>query len=66
MSTVEPGLPPLSPTREEFHALAGQGHLIPVFAKLAADLDIPLSAFLRLRPGPYANFLALMPVAAPA
>ncbi len=53
MSTVGPGLPPLSPTREEFHALAGRGNLVPVFAELAADLDTPLSAFLRLRPGPY-------------
>ena len=57
MSTVGPGLPPLSPTREEFHALAGQGHLIPAFAELAADLDTPLSA---------SHFLALTPVAAPA
>jgi anthranilate synthase component 1 len=57
MSTVGPGLPPLSPTREEFRALAAQGNLIPVFAELAADLDTPLSAFLRLRPGPYAFLL---------
>jgi len=57
MSTVGPGLPPLSPTREEFHALAGRGNLVPVFAELAADLDTPLSAFLRLRPGPYAFLL---------
>jgi hypothetical protein len=45
MSTVGPGLPPLSPTREEFQALAGQVNLIPVLAELAADLDAPLSAF---------------------
>ncbi len=57
MSTVGPGLPPLSPTREEFRALAGRGNLIPIFAELAADLDTPLSAFLRLRPGPYAFLL---------
>jgi anthranilate synthase component 1 len=57
MSTVGPGLPPLSPTREEFHALAAQGNLIPIFVELAADLDTPLSAFLRLRPGPYAFLL---------
>lgn len=57
MSTVGPGLPPLSPTREEFRSLAERGNLIPVFAELAADLDTPLSAFLRLRPGPYAFLL---------
>ena len=41
MSMVGPGLPPLSPTREEFHALAGRGNLIPVFAELPADPAIP-------------------------
>jgi len=28
-----------------------------VFAELPADLDTPLSAYLRLRPGPYAFLL---------
>jgi anthranilate synthase component 1 len=30
---------------------------VPVFAELPADLDTPLSAWLRLRPGPYAFLL---------
>ena len=51
------GIPPLSPTREEFRTLAGQGNLVPVFAELPADLDTPLSAYLRLRPGPYSFLL---------
>ncbi|MBI4608659.1 MAG: anthranilate synthase component I [Candidatus Rokubacteria bacterium] len=50
-------VPPLSPPREEFRALAQRGNLIPVFTELPADLDTPLSAFLRLRPGPYAFLL---------
>ena len=50
-------LPPLSPSREEFHRLAAGGNLVPVYAEVAADLDTPLSAFLRLRPGPYAFLL---------
>jgi anthranilate synthase component 1 len=50
-------VPPLSPAREEFRVLARQGNLVPVFAELPADLDTPLSAFLRLRPGPYAFLL---------
>jgi anthranilate synthase component I len=50
-------IPPLTPSREEFRALAQQGNLIPVSAELAADLDTPLSAFLRLRPGPHAFLL---------
>ncbi|HET7876908.1 MAG TPA: anthranilate synthase component I [Methylomirabilota bacterium] len=57
MPTVGPELPPLSPSREEFRVLAARGNLIPVYAELAADLDTPLSAFLRLRPGPYAFLL---------
>jgi len=38
---------------------------VPVFAELPADLDTPLSAYLRLRPGPHsfllesANFLGV-------
>lgn len=54
-----PGLsiPPLSPPREEFRVLAQRGNLVPVYAELPADLDTPLSAFLRLRPGPYAFLL---------
>ncbi|HUF93959.1 MAG TPA: anthranilate synthase component I [Candidatus Limnocylindria bacterium] len=33
------------------------GNLVPVFAELPADLDTPLSAYLRLRPGPYSFLL---------
>ncbi|MFQ5829103.1 MAG: anthranilate synthase component I [Candidatus Methylomirabilia bacterium] len=57
MKPASPLVPPLSPSREEFRALALQGNLVPVFAELPADLDTPLSAFLRLRPGPYAFLL---------
>src|SRR6202158_5970401 len=57
MTSVVHALPPLSPSRKEFHRLAAGGNLVPVFAELAADLDTPLSAFLRLRPGPYAFLL---------
>ena len=57
MRRAGPGIPPLSPSREEFRALATRGNLVPVYAELAADLDTPLSAFLRLRPGPFAFLL---------
>ncbi len=57
MTTVGRALPPLSPSREEFRRLAARGNLVPVYAEVAADLDTPLSAFLRLRPGPYAFLL---------
>src|SRR5215813_328422 len=57
MTTVGHAQPPLSPSREEFRRLAAGGNLVPVYAEVAADLDTPLSAFLRLRPGPYAFLL---------
>ena len=57
MTAAGHSLPPLSPSREEFRRLAADGNLVPVYAEVAADLDTPLSAFLRLRPGPYAFLL---------
>ncbi len=57
MKSASRHLPPLSPSREEFKTLAERGNLVPVYAELAADLDTPLSAFLRLRPGPHAFLL---------
>jgi anthranilate synthase component 1 len=57
MKSAAVRIPPLSPSREEFRGLAQRGNLVPVFAELPADLDTPLSAFLRLRPGPYAFLL---------
>ena len=41
-----------SPSRSEFRALAGQANLIPVRREILADLDTPVSTFLRVcRPG---------------
>jgi anthranilate synthase component 1 len=57
MTPPAPDIPPLRPSREEFSQLATRGNVVPVYAELAADLDTPLSAFLRLRPGPYAFLL---------
>src|SRR5260370_13283317 len=57
MTTVGHAPPPISPSREEFRRLAAGGNLVPVYAEVAADLDTPLSAFLRLRPGRHAFLL---------
>src|SRR5258706_3571063 len=38
-----------SPTFEEFQKLAGQGNLIPVTRRLAADIETPLSAYRKIR-----------------
>ena len=40
-----------SPSFEEFQALATQGNLIPVVREVLADLETPVSAFLKLRAG---------------
>jgi anthranilate synthase component 1 len=45
------------PDRQTFHALARQGNLIPVYREILADVDTPVSAFLKLRDCPYAFLL---------
>jgi len=37
-----------SPTLEQFRGLAKEGNLIPVYRELSADLDTPVSVFLKL------------------
>ena len=44
------------PTRQEFKEKAKQGNLIPVYSEIYADLETPVSAFLKLRRGGF-NFL---------
>ena len=39
----------VTPTREEFLRLCGQGNVIPVRADLLADLETPVSAYAKLR-----------------
>ncbi len=48
-----------SPSYDEFARLAEQGNLVPVYRELLADLDTPVSAFLKLRQsdGEYAFLL---------
>ena len=41
----------ISPSREEFRALAAQGNLIPVSTELIADAETPISAFAKLDRG---------------
>ena len=50
-------LPPLLPSRTDFHALARQGNLIPVWTELLADVETPVSAFQKLDSGGYSFLL---------
>ncbi len=43
-------------TKEQFLALAGQGRMVPVYRELSADLETPVSVYLKLR-GQGASFL---------
>ncbi|HUO05373.1 MAG TPA: anthranilate synthase component I [Candidatus Binataceae bacterium] len=48
----------LQPSEREFEALAAKGYnLIPVFEEVAADLETPVSAFLKAARGDYAFLL---------
>lgn len=49
----------LRPTLEEVKAMAGtaEGNLVPIFREVTADLETPVSAFLKVRTGPYSFLL---------
>ncbi|MFA4908889.1 MAG: anthranilate synthase component I, partial [Candidatus Omnitrophota bacterium] len=41
----------------EFRKLAARGNVVPVYAEVNADLDTPVSAFLKIRKGRYSFLL---------
>lgn len=45
------------PSLEEFKKRAAKGNLIPVYTEILADLDTPVSAFLKIREGNYCYLL---------
>ncbi len=45
------------PSREEFVEKARKGNLIPVYREILADLETPVSAFLKIQDGPYGYLL---------
>jgi anthranilate synthase component 1 len=46
-----------SPSREEFHRLAQQSNLIPVYREILADMETPVSAFRKIARGRYSFLL---------
>ncbi|MCH8206491.1 MAG: anthranilate synthase component I [Chloroflexi bacterium] len=48
---------PYTPTLEEVEALAGQGNLVPVYREISADLETPVSAYLKIARPPYSFLL---------
>lgn len=47
----------LSPSLEEVRALRDQGNLCPIYAEILADLETPVSAFLKVARGPWSFLL---------
>lgn len=45
------------PSLEEFKKNAAQGNLIPVYKEIVADLDTPVSAYMKIRGGDYSFLL---------
>ncbi|MFC1871098.1 anthranilate synthase component I [Chloroflexota bacterium] len=45
------------PTPEEFRRLKNQGNLVPIYREIIADLDTPVSAFLKVSRGDYSFLL---------
>jgi anthranilate synthase component 1 len=47
----------LKPSLDEMRALVGQGNLCPLYAEVLADLETPVSAFLKVARGPWSFLL---------
>ncbi len=45
------------PSIEEVRGLSGRGNLVPVYREIAADLETPVSAYLKIARGPYSFLL---------
>src|SRR5215470_20282632 len=45
------------PARDEMGALAARGNVVPVYREILADLDTPVSAFLKIHRGAYGFLL---------
>ena len=42
----------VTPARDEVGSLARQGNVVPVYREILADLETPVSAFLKIHRGP--------------
>ena len=46
-----------TPTFEQFETLAKKNNTIPVYREISADLETPVSAYLKVARGPYSFLL---------
>ena len=47
----------ITPDRKTFKKLAKQGNLVPVFQEILADMETPVSAYMKLNHGEYGYLL---------
>src|SRR5436190_7510282 len=45
------------PSLEQVKGMAGQGNVVPVYREVVADLETPVSAYLKVKRGPYSFLL---------
>jgi anthranilate synthase component 1 len=45
------------PSLDEVRALAGEGNLVPIYREIMADLETPVTAYLKVAQGPYSFLL---------
>jgi len=50
-------MPSYAPTLEQVKAMRGQGNVVPVYREVVADLETPVSAYLKVARGPYSFLL---------
>jgi anthranilate synthase component 1 len=50
-------MPSYVPTLEQVKAMRGQGNIVPVYREVIADLETPVSAYLKVARGPYSFLL---------
>src|SRR5581483_2860242 len=51
------GIMQIKPSLDEVRALRDQGNLCPIYAEILADLETPVSAFLKVARGPWSFLL---------
>ena len=51
-----------TPTLEQVRGMANQGNIVPVYREVAADLETPVSAYLKVARGRYSFLLEASPI----
>src|SRR5262245_11506320 len=55
--TEHPMTGPLTPSLTDVRRMVGQGDIVPIYREVRADLETPVSAYLKIARGPYSFLL---------